>query len=344
MPTVQSGEQDAKGFCSVEKRPINVLSLEGGGARGVIELTFLSELEKETGLSVHEIFHLIGGSSAGGVIAAALTLPKDTSVEKSQWVPRFSAAELLKEFEAQLPNLFQSRFSLWGLLGPRYKNIGPREVAETFFGRTTFDQSLTRVMVPAFDLNTDETIIFKSWKSHRNCFHTTDIVIGTGSAPTYFEPHVMKSIPKNGIPEVRYRLVDGGVSDNDPTQSVIIEAEKLFGRDQDHQILSLGTGDVAKSYPYKKYKDGGVLTWVLAIKDLFLDGQRSLTNYSMKHQYGSRYSHWSPAITIANHRIDNYAPEALQYYKQATLEMIERKRDEFDHLVDRLLKNLKHLH
>jgi len=63
----------------------------------------------------------------------------------------------------------------------------------------------------------------------------------------------------------------------------------------------------------------------------------------MKHQYGSRYSHWSPAITIENHRIDNYAPDALQYYKQATLEMIERKRDEFDPLVDRLLKNLKRL-
>ena len=202
MSTTQSGEQDAKGFGSVEKRPVNVLSLEGGGARGVIELTFLSELEKETGLSVHEIFHLIGGSSAGGVIAAALTLPKDTSVEKSQWVPRFTAMELLKEFEAQLPNLFQPRFSLWGLLGPRYKNIGPRKVAETFFGRTTFDQSLTRVMVPAFDLDTNETIIFKSWKSHRNCFHTTDIVIGTGSAPTYFEPHVMKSIPRLPIPHI----------------------------------------------------------------------------------------------------------------------------------------------
>ena len=133
--------------------------------------------------------------------------------------------------------------------------------------------------------------------------------------------------------------MDGGVSDNDPTQSVIIEAEKLFGRDQGHQILSLGTGDVAKSYPYKKYKDGGVLIWVLAIKDLFLDGQHSLTHYSMKHQYGSRYSHWSPALTIANYRIDNYAPEALQYYKQATLEMIESKRDEFNSLVELLRKS-----
>ena len=136
-----------------------------------------------------------------------------------------------------------------------------------------------------------------------------------------------------------YRLVDGGLSANDPTQSVTIEAEKLFGRNQPHKILSLGAGDIVMSYPEKKYKGAGLITWGLALKDLFLSGQRTLTRYSMQHQYGDHYSYWSPKITISDTAIDNYRPEALQHYKTQTLRMIASREGEFKKLVTQLLVN-----
>ena len=335
--TVWPSGQGANGSDSVKKRSINVLSLDGGGTGGVIELAFLSEIEKEaekqTGkkISICELFDLIAGNSIGGTIAAGLTLPSKDNPSK----PRFTATEFLKEFEEQLPIIFQSRFSFWGLLGPKYKRSGPKKAAEHLFGNTTFDQPLTRVMISAFDLESNKTVIFKSWNPARNCFYIADITNGTGSAPTYFEPHVMTSIDNS----VSYRLIDGEFSGGNPSQSAIIEAEKLFGRDQDFQILSLGTGYVIKSYPHKKYKDAGFIAWGLVLTNLFIDGQRSLTNYSMNHQYGTCYSHWSPPIDTTNPTIDNYDPKILDYYKQATLNMIETRRDEFKSLVTRLLIN-----
>ena len=344
--TLGSNAQAAEGLHLLRKaatRAVNVLPLESGGARGVIQLVFLSELEKKAKLPVCKIFHLVGGTSIGGVIAAGLTLPRNTSIERSKWEPRFSAAELLDEFENKLPTLFQSRFSLWGLLGPKYKSSGPQQVAEHFFGRTTFDQTLVPIMMPAFDLNTSQTVIFKSWKDKSKDLLTADIIKGTGAAPTYFEPHVMNSLPRAGFAPTSYRLVDGAVSANDPAQITVTEAEKLFGRNENHQILSLGTGVINRPYPYYLYKNAGLIVWGIALKDLFLYGQRSLTNYSMQHQYGDRYSRWSPPITIRQHRIDSYDPEVLKHYKQANLEMIDSRRDEFDALVDRLLENTKPL-
>ena len=339
--TVWSSGQATNGPDSAKKRVINVLSLEGGGTGGIIELAFLSEIEKEaekqTGqkIPICELFDLIAGNSIGGMIAAGLALPTKDDPRKL----RFTATKLLKEVEEQLPNFFQPRFSLWGLLGPKYKNIGPKQVTEHLFGNTTFDQPLTRVMISAFDLETNKTVIFKSWNPTRNCFYTNDIIRGTGSAPTYFEPHVMTSISRNGESKISYRLIDGEFSAGNPTQSAMIEAEKIFGRDQDFQILSLGAGYVLKSYPYKKYRDAGFIAWGFVLTDLFIDGQMSLTNYSMNHQYGAQYSHWSPPIDTENPAMDNHDPETLDYYKQATLEMIESRKDEFKSLVTRLLIN-----
>ncbi|CAI6338123.1 unnamed protein product [Periconia digitata] len=56
---------------------IRTLSLDGGGIRGVIPLTFLSYLEKEydyLGCSFHDFFDYICGTSAGGLIAIGIFL------------------------------------------------------------------------------------------------------------------------------------------------------------------------------------------------------------------------------------------------------------------------------
>jgi len=336
-----SGQAAAMDLGSEEKeaeKSANVLSVEGGGTRAIMPLVFLSKVEEEaerqTGkpTPVCKIFDLMAGSSIGGTVVAGLTLP--SKIDHNQ--PMFTATQMLQNFENEVPNLFQSQCSLWGLLGPKYKSSGPLDVAERTFGDATFDKSLTRTMIPAFNLESNQTVIFKSWKPARSCFHTGDIVQGTGAAPTYFSPYEMSAT--NG--SVEYRLVDGGVSANVPDQSAMIEAEKIFGCNPKHLLVSLGTGEIAKSYDEKTYRKAGIITWALSLKDLFLDGQRSLSDYSMKYQYGDRYSRWSPTITIANAAIDNYAPDALQYYKKATLDMINKDGgNDFKALVTRLLKN-----
>ena len=48
-----------------------VLSIDGGGVRGIIPAMVLEHIEKETGKPVCDLFDLIVGTSAGGLVAAA---------------------------------------------------------------------------------------------------------------------------------------------------------------------------------------------------------------------------------------------------------------------------------
>ena len=67
---------------------VSILSIDGGGIRGIIPATFLIEFEKRTGKPICELFDLIAGTSTGGILAAALTLPN------SLGKPEYSAEQV----------------------------------------------------------------------------------------------------------------------------------------------------------------------------------------------------------------------------------------------------------
>eukprot|EP01051_Picozoa_sp_SAG22_P009925 SAG22_NODE_862_length_6808_cov_3.881204_4_plen_118_part_00 len=59
---------------SRDQRGVRILALDGGGVRGLVTLTVLAQLEKIAGCKIADLFDLICGTSAGGLIAGALAL------------------------------------------------------------------------------------------------------------------------------------------------------------------------------------------------------------------------------------------------------------------------------
>ena len=57
-------------------RPIFVLSIDGGGVKGLIPALLLHEIEQRCGFPTHELFDMIGGTSTGGLIALGLGLKR----------------------------------------------------------------------------------------------------------------------------------------------------------------------------------------------------------------------------------------------------------------------------
>lgn len=90
-----------------KKQIINVLSLDGGGVRGLIPLRFLQGIEEATGQPAHKIFHTIVGTSTGGLITALLSIPRETTGEP---VTAKEAVEIYKRFG---PKIFPKK--LFGL-------------------------------------------------------------------------------------------------------------------------------------------------------------------------------------------------------------------------------------
>ena len=56
-------------------KPIRILSIDGGGIRGVIPAMILARIESLTGKPIAELFDLIAGTSTGGILTLGLTKP-----------------------------------------------------------------------------------------------------------------------------------------------------------------------------------------------------------------------------------------------------------------------------
>lgn len=56
----------------VPKKGLRILSMDGGGMKGLATVQILKQIEKRTGKRIHELFDLICGTSTGGMLAIAL--------------------------------------------------------------------------------------------------------------------------------------------------------------------------------------------------------------------------------------------------------------------------------
>jgi patatin-like phospholipase/acyl hydrolase len=101
-----------------------VLSIDGGGIRGIIPAMVLAEIEERTGKPIAEMFDLIAGTSTGGILALGLAMPEDGGR------PRYTASELIELYEDEgasifsgrvgtIRNLFEERYPSAGVEGPQ---------------------------------------------------------------------------------------------------------------------------------------------------------------------------------------------------------------------------------
>lgn len=278
-----------------------ILSLDGGGIRGLIASTLLEQLEQTQILmteTMHlpgrtvkaevkkkrrtaKIFDLIAGTSTGGLLACALTVPKQNYPD----YPAHSAGMISRRYEQYAETIFNGNFvrrnigSLW--LG-QYSRDGLDLAVNKILGETRLSQAVTRVMVPTWNLTAGREHFWKSWKSGVTM---RDTAISTASAPTYFEPYEFQGA----------QYVDGGIFANNPTAFAIAEAQRLWPNEE-IAVLSIGTsGDV----PAIELSSPGLIGWLKGgniVKVMLESGQLShgtLAELMMSHQ-PSRYVRVTP--------------------------------------------------
>jgi len=269
------------------KKPFKILSIDGGGIKGVFPAKFLTCLEEEIGEGqTHKHFDLICGTSTGGIIALALSLG----------IP---AKEILKLYQDNAKTIFGSKN--WNLIKkPFYKNKPLEKLIKDIFKEyhhldedPRINDALTRVklLIPIYSLVDGETQILKTP-------HTSDLFIdkhipmymaamATSAAPTYFNAYSNRfQRMDSDIYEDFSNKVDGGVFANNPSMLGILEATtRLKQKLENIQLLSLGTGQ----YKYeegKTKKMWSVMYWAWIkrkrIFELFMQSQSQLVHNSVK--------------------------------------------------------------
>jgi tetratricopeptide (TPR) repeat protein len=90
----------------------NILSIDGGGLRGIIPAVWLSEIEMRTRRPISHMFNMIAGTSTGAIIGSALSLPdsrKETGVGFGSTKPKFSATDILEMYVDKGARVFSNK-------------------------------------------------------------------------------------------------------------------------------------------------------------------------------------------------------------------------------------------
>src|SRR5436190_14355285 len=197
-----------------------ILSIDGGGIRGIIPATVLAEVERRTGRPIAALFDLIAGTSTGGIIALALTAPGPGSG------PRLSAEDVVGLYLEEGPRIFsrsvlRTVLSVDGLLDERYSDAGLEAALRRYLGDAMLADAITPVLVTAYALEERRPFFFKSRRAEAQPardYPMRAVARATSAAPTYFEPEAVLSDRGGTV-----GLVDGGVCVMNPAMSAYAE-------------------------------------------------------------------------------------------------------------------------
>jgi patatin-like phospholipase/acyl hydrolase len=305
-----------------------ILSIDGGGIRGIIPATVLVELEKmiqkQRGddCKIGECFDFIAGTSIGGILACLLITPDPKNPGRAL----YSAQEALDVFLNHGDKIFDRSLSQRfisgdGLLDEKYSAKVLENVLNDYFKDVQMKELIRPCLIPGYNVEGYCPYFFtqhdtaakkdkdEKFKDHN--FLVRDVARATSAAPTYFEAALTESVDKVNINIMP--IIDGGVFANNPTACAYVEVLEKGRKEgkrvnpKDIAILSLGTGGKPQHISFDECKDWGLIGWARPLIDILMEGVAQTVHYQMEHVCSSisqRYC--GDDVGEANKEIKNY--------------------------------------
>jgi len=249
-----------------------ILSLSGGGVKGLYTAEVLAKLEKYSNIQITDHFDLICGTSIGGIIALALAYG-------------LSPSDITNHLTQKSPEIFQKRnFLCAGLrqaFGSKHNPEPLKKLLETIFGDARIKDLKIPVLIPTVNASTGRPRIFKNryiaeYTADQN-IRLVDIALATSAAPTYF--------PMHEIDGTKY--VDGGLVANSPILLGTHEATAKLGlATKDVFGLSVGTMSSHYTVNHRKANSRGYLNgWGMGIGlfELTLSANEQMHSFMARH-------------------------------------------------------------
>ena len=261
-----------------------ILSLDGGGLRGLITARILQRLNDDPKIKGWlDDADLFAGTSTGGILALGLAAGK-------------TPQDICDLYINAGPRIFDD--SIWDdirdigkTIGADYSNKVLKKELRNIFGSMKLGDLKKKVTIPTFDLDNEATEDTKrTWKP--KIFHNypgsdsdaeslaADVALYTSAAPTYFP--------------VADGYIDGGVFANNPSLVAIAQAisqsnaQSARAQIDEIVLLSVGTG-VSLSYIKGNNLDWGYAQWVKPLLNILSDGVAGIADYQARQILGERY-------------------------------------------------------
>lgn len=342
-------------------KKIRILSLDGGGIRGIITCVILKYIEEQLqkldnpDAKLGDYFDLIAGSSTGGLIATILLFPDEKQKAK------FSVQTALDLYADKGDSIFNVSFwenliNPFGLFNEKISEVNLEKQLEDFFGTLELKNLIKPSLITSYDIDARKAKFFASHDAQKPLenFYVKDLCRATAAAPTYFEPAKIKSFYNQ-----EFTLIDGGVFANNPALCAYAEARKIdfqrvlndkgkvnYPNINDMIIVSVGTGTVLKSYNFEDFNNAGKLKWISPLIDILLSANVETVDYHLRKMYetlGPRhtlnYHRLMPDLKNASPEMDKTTKKNIKELIQAGLFFVEQNQAELTTIAKKLIKN-----
>jgi predicted acylesterase/phospholipase RssA len=293
---------------------VRVLTVDGGGIRGLIPALVLAEIERRCRRPAGELFDLVAGTSTGAIIACALTRPEPLTAERIARIyveegPEIFSRSLLKRITSA-DGYLDERYDSDGLLRSLRRHLGEHRLAD----------ARPAILLTAYDLERRNAMLLRRGDD----LSMVDAAHGSAAAPSYFEP-----VRVGGL-----TLVDGGVFAANPAMCAYADV------DGDVELLvSLGCGEHTRVLPFETVKDWGRLEWVRPALDVVFDGTADAVDFQLQALMGADYIRFQTPLDEASDDLDAATPENLAALRREAERLIAARDDEIDRLCERLSRD-----
>jgi len=255
-----------------------ILSLAGGGYKGLFTAHFLSLLQAELGRPLYKVFDLVAGTSIGSILALGIALGLDASVLEEFLVSK--GKRIFPGYRRLLP------MPVMGLLGPLYRQKPLRRALSSAFGDHTLRSLKIATLVPTVSLGNASAKVFRT--PHAAGFEgdrdqkVIDVALASAAAPLYFPAYTIGHL----------QFADGGLIANAPHTIAAIEASAILRWPLSNvRMLAVGTTEVPIGMPIRRSpRHWGIRGWFQgkALLNQAMAAQQDLAQQSARVLLGPR--------------------------------------------------------
>ncbi len=285
------------------KGPVFLLSIDGGGSRGVIPASILNHIECEERVSVRQEFDFFAGVSTGALVAAYLA--RDAGSMAQLVADGYSSESMSKIFDKSIWDKMLGRLQNQ----PKYDGVNKRAFFDNQADGALINDIVDKhLLILAYDFINRELVTFKNNRGHDSVYNPplAEICDAATAAPTMYPP-VATSAPK------RRWLIDGALATNDPSQCAISEALAIGHSLEEIWMLSLGTGRPAHDLSQEdRDRIGqescgwGLFDWLSnGLLDHMMSASSSVSAHQCEQLLGERYLRINGELPRSLMQIDN---------------------------------------
>ena len=288
-----------------EKKKIRILSLDGGGIRGIIPAMIIEYAEKYLqdkvpGTTIADHFDFIAGTSTGGILTGIYLTPSDKNKNKA----KYTAREALDFYIKEGYNIFNASKikdwkRLWGLGNAvEFSPVYLENLLKKRFGDVLLSELIKPCLITAYNMGHKSSFFFTSTEdpSERE-FFLRDVLRSTSAAPTYFPPAKIKNVAPYPHKSESIDMInlDGGVFANNPTMCAYAEARNTNFEERNNNrpsashmyILSIGTGGGFQLNKKHRSDKWSLLKWAKSLPVIMMDGSVDTVAFQMEEINGT---------------------------------------------------------